>query len=320
MSLPVIQRPIDNTAMSAYMACPREYKFSMVEHRRQKGKSAALTFGSAWHKVLEMHYRGLEPTDALEQGLASWEGHDSPEDYRTPERIVMDFRKYLKQYPEDRDRPMTVGYPHDPIVEIAAHAESDEVIHPYAGKLDRPYIDGEYLYIEDHKTTSRLDKNYFLQFDNSNQMRGYTWLGKQLFPSYKVVGVRINLIHVTKTKIEFHRQIITFTKDQIKEWAENYNRWAFKIALDTLASLLEEGADEDVVEQLAIKCRLPMDAVRFQASLGTFAGHYGDNGCSRKYGLCVYHRVCAAGRHVRERMLENEFEVNPWNPLEVDDE
>lgn len=320
-SLPVIDRPIDNTAQSAYMACPQEYLLAMVRHRRGSGKSPALTFGGVWHKILQHYYEGHDPIKALEMGLATWKDHGAMGDYRTPQRLMIVFKKYIQKYPTEEDRRATLGYPKNPMVEISAHIQADELIHPYAGKLDRPIRDAAgMVYIEDHKTTSRLDKHTFKSFENSNQMKGYTFLGQKLLPNEKVVGVRINLAHVLKEKTEFHRHYITYSKAEIDEWARNYNRWAYKIALDTLAQLLLDGAEDGEVEQLAIACQISMDNVRLHADLGAFPLHLGDNGCSRKYGLCTFYNVCRAGPHLREKMLEREFEINPWNPLEVDDE
>lgn len=320
MNLPVIQRPIDNTALTAYMSCPREYQFGMLEHRRPEGKSAALAGGSFWHYLLEAWYKGNDPDLCIAYAMHRWEDPGVVGDYRTPERYILVFQDYIKKF-GDKDREITVGWPEDPLVEISAQAQNDRIVHPYAGKIDRPIVEQGLTYAEDHKTTSRLDRNTFSQYENSNQMRGYTWLLQQLLPDYKVVGVRVNLAHITKTKHDFHRRPITYTPDQIREWEVNYNRWAFQIATDTLANLYEEGgATRDELAELAELNGLPVDLVLFRAEHGAFPAHYGDNGCSRKYGLCVYHRVCSAGRHIRERILDQEFKVHPWNPLEVEGE
>lgn len=287
MILPVIQRPIDNTALTAYMTCPREYFFGMVQHRRPSGRSPALVFGSAWHTILENHYKGKTIIEAVKAGLEAWEDHGAVDDYRTPQRLVLSFEQYLKRWGTDQDIKDTLGWPENPLVECAVEIDADELAHPYAGKIDRVVLVNGLGYIEDHKTTSRLDRHYFSQFENSNQMKGYVFMAQKLVPSIKIVGARINLAHVTKTKTEFHRHLVTFTPEQMLEWVGNYNRWANRLAHDTEA--------------------------------GDFPGHFGDNGCSRKYGLCSYHRVCRVSPRLQQKVLEQEFEVNPWNPLQVED-
>jgi hypothetical protein len=105
----------------------------------------------------------------------------------------------------------------------------------------------------------------------------------------RVAGVRINLSHVLTNKTEFHRQLFTFTKEQVAEWSENTNYW--------------------------------MERIAHSIETGIFPAHWGDNGCSRKFGMCAYNEVCSISTpRIRQAYLEKNFEVNPWNPLEVDDE
>jgi hypothetical protein len=304
--LPVIDRPIDNTALSAYMACPREYALAMMLHRRAAGTSAALTFGAAWHKALEIHYKSDGNEDAVMLGTQlTWKDHDSPDDYRTLQRVLLDYKKYAKTWGKpSAEAAKTVGWPDAPLVELSTNAQGKYLMHPWAGKIDRIIELGGQYYIEDHKTTSRLDKNYFKQFELSYQMMGYTYLGRQLLPGKKIAGVRINLSHVLKTGTNFQRQLFTFSDRQIDEWVDVTNRWFKCLAGDVelYLELVEKG-----YESLDALC-------------AAFPAHFGDNGCSRKFGLCQYLDVCSAPPQVRMRMLEQNFEFRPWNPLEVEDE
>jgi hypothetical protein len=298
-ALPVlqgIQRPLDNTALQAYMACPREYYFSMVEHRRGEGLSAALAFGKAWHTALELHYKGLpaEHVEALVR--ASWEQPSGEGDYRTVERVLLDFRRYREKWGHEPSREAggpTLLFDGEPMVELSVNAAGEGLIHPYAGKIDRIIRIGGLIYVEDHKTTSRLDKNYYSGFELSQQMMGYVYLAQQLIPGERIAGVRINVLHVLKEKSNFERQLFTYTREQIAEWIENTNEWMRRVDADSLSwQNLPEG-------------KFPL-------------AHLGDNGCSRKYGLCQYHRVCSVAPTFRRRVLE-EFPVHPWNPLEIED-
>lgn len=294
--LPVIDRPLDNTAMTAYSTCPREYMFGMVEHRRGEGRAPALVYGAAWHVAMAVHYRtGGDRDRVIRAVFSKWEGHDSPDDYRTMERVILDYDKYVEFYGPPggaKDAGRTIGDP--PLVEVPTNALANGLLHPWAGKLDR-FIDlGGLVYIEDHKTTSRLDKHYFSQYELSRQMKGYQFLAQQVMPGRIVVGVRINLAHVLTKSTAFHRREFTFSPDVIAEWVRNENAWMKRLARDY--ELLAAG-DEDA-----------------------FPGHYGDNGCSRKFGMCGYHKVCQATPKARRAILERDYPINPWNPLEADDD
>jgi hypothetical protein len=303
--LPIIDRPLDNTAMSAYMTCPREYYFGMVLHRRGKGKSPALVFGSAWHKAMEMHYKSGGDYDLVKYAVAtSWEGHGDQDDYRTQQRVILDYERYRKHYGEDPNKEesgKTVGTVGELLVELSTNAQGEDLVHPWAGKLDRIIeIDGLY-YIEDHKTTSRLDKHFFRQFELSNQMMGYTYLAKALLPSLTVVGVRINVSHVLTEKTAFHRQLVTFGPQQIKRWTEQTNIWMGKLSEDYELLADERAKNPDIV--------IP-DAA--------FPQHFGDNGCSRKFGMCGYWPICSSSPKLQPGVLEREYEIRPWNPLEAE--
>lgn len=303
--LPFIERPLDNTAFQAYMACPREYYLGMVQHRRGKGLSPALAYGKAIHTALETHYRTGGNQGLVELMVRKrWENHDSSDDYRTLDRVLLDYERYVKRYGADpaKEDGKTVGWPTQPMVELSSNAMGGGLIHPWAVKIDRIIELHGLGYIEDHKTTSRLDKNFYRGFDLSNQMMGYVHVGQQLVPSLKIVGVRINVIHALKTGTNFERVIITFSPDQMAEWVDNTNRWMEKVNQST-----DEWNNEEICAGLDNRpVRWPL-------------AHFGDNGCSRKYGLCTYHRVCSVSSRIRQAMLESEFPVNPWNPLDLED-
>lgn len=290
-ALPVIQRPLDNTAISTYMACPQEYKYGMVDHMRTRGKSAPLSYGTLWHTMLEVHYKtGGNANMVRAAAEVCWkkEDHGFEGDHRTLERAWIDYLGYIKKWgmPHE-EQGQTVGFPEAPLVEISVNALAGRLIHPYAGKLDRIIILNGLGYVEDHKTTSRLDKYYFSQFELSAQMMGYTYLAKHLFPNVKIVGVRINVLHLLKGASNYERQIVTFSPERLEHWAENTNNW--------------------------------MSAIAESTEKNQWLMHFGDNGCSRKFGMCTYHRVCSASPRVREKILTQEFDFNPWNPLEVED-
>jgi hypothetical protein len=287
--LPVIERPIDNTALSTFMRCPRKYDLSMRKGWRQKDKAQALNFGSFWHRLLETHYKtGGNPSSVLDTYI-KWQG-EVPDngDYRTAPRALACYEQYRKTYNIKNDVRETVGWPEAPMVEISTAISSPVLLHEYAGKLDRIVSVGGLGYVEDHKTTSRLDKYFFKQFENSNQMLGYVWMARQLVTDIKVVGVRINLAHILTNKTSFDRQIITFSDSRIAEWEDNTNRWLRR---------LERSIEEE-----------------------DFPAHYGDNGCNGKYGRCEFFDVCSTPLRIRDSVLQQDFHLDPWDPLAYEEE
>lgn len=288
LELPIIDRPIDNTALTLFMKCPRKYNFSMIRHRRHMGTtSPALAYGTAWHRMLEVHYKTGGDADFVNLALQKvWEDHGKLDDHRTIDRCWMEYERYVDKYGKPADEEaQTVGYPKTPLVEISANVIWPGGAHAYAGKIDRIIqLQGQY-YIEDHKTTSRMGDYYFKQFEMSNQMMGYVWIGRQLYPSIKIAGVRINAHAVLKKESKFRRQVISFSDDRLEEWAENYNNWIGKLS--------SAYANDD------------------------FPGNYSE--CDGKYRQCEYTDVCSMPPRFRDATLESEYELHPWNPLESDE-
>lgn len=303
----LIQRPIDNTALASYMTCPKKFEYSMLLNRRGEGsQKPALSYGSAWHKALETHYRlGGYKADkernhyAVEAAIAfSWEPHDKLDDHRTPQRVLIEYDKYVSRWgmPNEEDS-RTVGWPDQPLVEIATELRWPAARHPYAGKIDRIITMNGLKFVEDHKTTSRWASNYFRQFELKNQMMGYAFMAR-LLTGDEISGVRINCHVVRKSDSQFERQIISFSKARLDDWAKNYNRWILRIEtdLEVKAQLEQIGGDTDTA----------------------FIRNY--DACDAKYGMCQYAGVCSTSPELRTRVLEQDFQLDPWNPLTADDD
>lgn len=283
-NLPTIPRAVDNTAMSAYMHCPRDFKYTILDGWRAKERKQALAFGSIWHLLLEAHYKSGGDMNAVNMAFIDHENIvPNLGDYRNANRALTDYKAYRKKWNIEKDVRETVGFPNNPMVELSTAVMSDTINHEYAGKIDR-VIEQEGLgYIEDHKTTSRLDSNYFSQFENSNQMMGYVWLGNKIVPDLKIVGVRINVSHVLTNKTEFHRHIVTYSPTRLAEWEQNAGLW--------------------------------MRRIEQSIQTGIFPAHFGDNGCKTVYGKCQFFDVCKSSPSIRQAALEQHFVIDPWDPL-----
>lgn len=308
-SLPSIERVLDNTALAAFKRCRRLYYFAYWLHRRESVSSGALAYGSVIHKLLETHYKTGSPMLAELAARAWWEkngpSEQSPDEYRTLDRALLDYRRYRDrwgQHPTD-EQGRTLGWPDEPLVELSLESVAGGLIHPYAGKIDRIIELGGLYYIEDHKTTSRLDGNFYRALELSPQFQGYTHKAQFLLPSIRIVGVRVNVIHCLKTSTNFERQIIPFNREQLDEWEQDTNRWMEDLAEESARWQELYGSNPD---------RLPVEGQPWpRATLG-------DNGCSGKYGMCSYYPICSITPKFRAGRVR-ELPVLPWNPLEADD-
>lgn len=298
----LIGRTIDNTALAAYMTCPRKYYYSMVLHRRKSGlPSPSLCYGSGWHKALETAYKSAPMTreeliDEVRGAVGrSWTGSTDPNDYRTFDRCIVEFEHYLDKYGLPWLEPAhTVGWPDTPLVEIAVELPIPGARHPYTGKLDHIIeANGQFL-IEDHKTASQMRSDYFKGFELDNQMIGYAVLA-ELVTGLPIAGVRINAHFIRKSDSVFERRTIQFTQERLKAWSKNYDYWLARIELSR--QMMIDGYDE----------------YRAQAWPQAFSA------CAGKYGMCTYAEVCAMPPRLQTATLEAYYDELPWNPLEAED-
>jgi PD-(D/E)XK nuclease superfamily protein len=304
IELPVVQqysaaigRTIDNTALNDYQTCPRKYYFGMVLHRRSNDRSAALNYGTMWHTIMEAHYKGH--TRALIHALITgkYANTATEGDYRTAARALLEYDNYVAQYgdvasEERAGAGKTLGVGNDCLVELPVELNLTGVRHPYAGKIDRLYEKNGLYYVEDHKTTSVLNKNYFTQWTLAQQMKGYAILG-QLLIGKPIAGVRINLHVCRKSDSEFLRDVIPFSQAILDETQRALDLWMWRIETSAI-----NAANGD------IEAAYPPNF----------------NACSGKYSMCQYAGVCSLSARVRMKALETDFPVHAWNPLEVNDE
>ena len=300
-SLPVIDRPIDNTALDAYMKCPRMYFYSMVLSRRKRGAASALEFGSWWHAGLEAFFKEPVRELALARGVeairvAHTADPVSPDDHRTLKRCISAFLEYVEVVKDDGK--ITLGWPDAPIIESSVNFSLPDTPYSYAGKIDRIVRIGGHLFVEDHKSTSQLGSFFFSNFTISNQMMGYVWLGEQL-TGERVAGVRINAFGLLKKENKFAREIISFSRERIEQWRKNTIRWIDKLdqSYDHMAA--NQTGDSEV-DMTVIEDAWPMNFNQCFAS---------------KYGPCQYVSVCSQQPHRQLQVLESDYEHHPWNPL-----
>lgn len=279
---------LDNSAVSTYAECPRKFYYQYVLHY-QKPISAALHFGRVWHKMLDTWYTsGGNIIKSVNAGAVEWGSIDFPSDHRTLPRALESFGKYVKQFESKAEHDSTLGFKEGaPMVEIAIELQWPEIPLPYVGKIDRVVITtGDEVYINDHKTTSRMEQAFFRSFEMASQMLGYTRLGTMML-GRPVSGVMVNAYNVTPTgkSDRFERQYVSLPEERVNHWAE--------VTLPAQMHAIIRAHEND-------------DWQQNHAS------------CSGKYGLCHYFDVCAMPKKRRDSFLELNFEIRAWNPLATD--
>lgn len=282
--------------MKAFKRCPALYNFEMVQHRRGRGlPTPALNYGSGWHNAMQYLYTSpavgyKELIDGCSDYVAErWSETTSVDDYRTFNRCMLEVEKYLKAYGMPwEDTVQTLGWPSQPLVEIVIELPIPGARHPYAGKLDRLGTRSGQFITEDHKTASQMRSDYFQQWETDDQMTGYAVLAG-IITGEPINVVRINLHVIRKSDSVFERRDIPFSPKRLEHWRRNYDYW------------LEKIEDE-----------------HHRAAAGMPAWEQNYSACSGKYGMCSYAGICTLDPDRRQYALEQDFDIQRWNPLETD--
>lgn len=225
---------MDSSGMGTLLSCPRRFELERVEGLGSEQERASLSFGTAWHGIMENWRKGDSPEDAVSKVLSTYK--DPENDYRTAQKLQTAFARYRQRFGDgDYSSIVAVECPFSVLV-------SDSLAEPLEGKLDLvAYHDsnegnGKELWVIDYKTASRLESNWTNVYAVSNQFKAYYFAGKKLWPS--VTGVLVDVFHATKgvqkSKDEdehngnrFYRLPLRFSENAVEEWQANFSMASF---------------------------------------------------------------------------------------------
>ncbi len=236
-----------------------------------------------------------------------------PEDHRTTSRVAEVIELYNKHY-KDEFQSLSVLKSEFPIA-----VKLGEVKIPYSrtsffpnnigweiteqqfikvpiiwtGRVDLAVLlqNDTRPWIVDHKTTSIWGESYVSGMRLRGQFRGYCWAFREMFPNHEQpAGAMLNVLVIRKKTVkgtgvhtEFHRQMFSYTEDDLTEWREN--------TLALVQKMLES------------------------YYTGFLPQH--TNQCIQYMRPCPYYEVCNMPRDQREFLLgTSSFKNVTWSPLE----
>jgi len=169
----------------------------------------------------------------------------------------------------------------------------------WSGRIDAVARCNGAVRVVDHKTTSIMGDQFMQDFQISNQVLGYVWAAKQLWPDLAVSAFCLNAIHFKKptgtgpitapgprggpAALNFVRGYYEYSQTRIDEWETN----CLAIVSDFIHCLVRDQHPRH------------------------------SKWCFGKYGKCQYHDVCVQDDpRVRENMIKSDmFKTVTWNPV-----
>lgn len=222
----------DGSKLKTFATCPRQFFFEYVLGWRREAPNNHLIFGDAWHLAMEhllLHGFSkdsiLAAYEAFETRYRESLGPDTDELFspKNPMRAFDALVDYYKEY-QDRDlRYQTLE------TEIAGKVvfNEDFTLHY---RMDSILLDIEkdLIFSREHKTASRFNQQWTMQWALSFQVWIYTHVLYCLYKPERVRGVSINGVAFKKvkdnskaSKHEFLRVPVWKTPDQMQSGYED---------------------------------------------------------------------------------------------------
>jgi hypothetical protein len=274
--------------------CPRKYYYKMIVGYRSRDDQVHLSFGSFYHKALEMydHARSSghshesamrEATKVAMQLTWGWESEHPTKNRYTLIRSVVWYLDFFEEDPAETFQ-LANG---QPAVELTFKLETPWVAptgdhYVLTGHMDRIVTFAGGQYVLDRKTTKySLNEYYFEQFAPGNQFSMYSLASKVVWQA-PIRGVLIDAAQIAVGFTNFKRGM-TFRNDEIlDEWYEETGFW-----------------------------------IR-QAQIFAEAKRWPQNDLScHKFQGCEFRDICRLAPSARQPFLDTKFKIEGWNPVEL---
>lgn len=321
--LNVFTLSIDNTSLEYFTSCSRSAFYRLFMARGVEGSSATF-YGSGIHIYLEKRLAGASVDEACEALKKHFALNPYPlreNDFRTLEHALSAMERYERHWihrPLDmfqKDGKNVVEFSFSlPLTTIPINEhlpyrlpslispsdfthfgeeflETDPYVDHikvrWTGRIDGLVRSHLGLSVLDHKTSSIAGAQYFKEFELSQQIIGYVWAARQLFPSEQISSALLNLIigrPITKTGTAhaFERHHYVYPPHRLEEWHRN----TCTLVADFVSHLL--------------RGYFPMET----------------RWCINKFGTCPYHDVCLSPPESRPLLLSSsQYTDITWSPL-----
>lgn len=254
---------VDYSGLSKFMECPRQSENYHVRSREADRDRAATDFGKLFHTLEEKRIRaGFTPETLVHQqetiAMHFLRHPPSATDYRTAAMMTQVRSGYTSQYILDGwtekllqidgqpmvERPFKIPLCTVEVNKLLSYTPQTLIgedsgvsgaphalpfvrnIHVlYTGRIDAVLQEGPFVWVVDHKTSSRGGREFEEAFRLSLQTRGYCYVA-QLLCGLEVTGLILNAAIIrppTKTGkgVEFLRRNYFYSQDSLAEWLQD---------------------------------------------------------------------------------------------------
>jgi len=284
------------TKIEDFLTCDRYFFYKTIAGVKAEDRHNHKSFGSAWHDLMEALLQHGYTADAMVLGIErfieryrqDW-GPETDELFtpKTPSVAAQAAAHYIQNY-SSKDAGQQVLY-----TEAcgAVPLSNNRVIR---FKVDSIIRDERGVFSREHKTASRMGRQWVDQWQLSMQVGTYTHMMYCLFPENEVWGVEINGTVFQKTKIDFIRVPCRASLPMLNAWLYDVNNWIDRIEAEIEKLMTVDSDDASVMQSFP---RNPKS-------------------CTDYYG-CEYHPFCMAWPNPLRSLEEGlpiGFKQDYWDP------
>ena len=280
---------IDNSTYELDLLCPRRNYFRNVLNLVPEGRNLHPEFGTGIHEgVGYVHTHRNEPVEQQVLGAiaAFIKSYAEPEgeDHRTRAFGAKVLQAYVAKYQDD-----SFTIVHTPEQGFAVSLGEYTLV----GRIDLVvrFTDKGGLWLLDHKTTSRMGRQFWEQFRMSSQVSLYTLAANLIFQE-SILGMFINGIGTAKT-----HHASPAKSDQYLQ-RQQFPRSPARL------------------EQTRVNVCRRMDEILKRDFENPDTWPEYERNCVWKYGVCPYVDLCEFGKKAWPELMGS-FEENVWNPYEM---
>jgi hypothetical protein len=293
----------DNTSLSCFKSCAKNFALRHVCNWRREGKMpASLLFGLSWHNAMDALWIGMTGKIGTEEAIkqatiafnSAWVLNEgTPEN----EMSAIEHKKIGKRLPS-RAESMLKDYAYlrynflSSILLLGVEVPFCVKIadQNYTGKLDKVYKDSsDKCLVLDHKTSSLysiqhgFNPDYIDSWHMKDQIAGYIYSTQAIYPEEGVSGAMMDFTLV-------HDKLNRFLFCHIKQNAYQREDW-----LETTTWWIEQ-AEEAKEKQYYPKNR---------------------NSCTGLYRTCPFFDLCLEYKEPEKlEQTPDGFIVDPWTPFD----
>jgi hypothetical protein len=292
-----------NHFITEFITCRRKWAFHYLYGYENKFLSIALIDGAAIHYAKDKFYKGAglaktqqAYTDYVQNALRGCEDVDAmTKRYAKSMRLLELWIDKFGNIDKFCSSILGVEYP----FELRLDKKGKYV---YSGRFDCVLNSGKDIYVLDTKRTGFSVKETEISFKWSDQVTGYLWAAKQIWPGYKNYYAMGDIMYwndVAKHEenIDLHRtEPITRSKEALEQFVE--------YTIDNFVEIGQRVAEAKKLMAAQLKKKKKVNHV-----MNIFGRT--DKWCSAFFRTCEYAGICMENYKIGDRPSENLKKVKP---------